>query len=243
MSPQLQSAVSHSLSQLERCSTELLERIALFVVGERFLGPPSDLLALLTTSKTINFALSPETNNHLYAEVFALKFDTAAASRRLTQRWLTNKSIAIELRHRFEALKRIRGGVVDGFRLQQDLWTLFFILLEHDHKNALQLTEWARAHTFAYQVAERWLSGGYGPEFDEKAGGVVCTIIWELVREGQLPKTCVVLDGCFDAVDASRAHGTVATEGADHIVYSCPLWIPGRWLFLHCSRDVTDGSE
>ena len=201
MSPQSQPAVSHSLSQLERCSPELLERIALLVTEERFLGPPSDLLALLTTSKTVNFALSPKNNNSLYAKVFALKFDIAAAKRRLTPRWLTSKCLATELRLRFAALRRIRGGIVDHtFR---DLWTVFFILLEHDHKNALQLTEWAGAHTYANLVAERWLNGSYGPEFGEQAGGIVCTIIRELVREGQSFKTCVTLDDCFNAVNTS----------------------------------------
>jgi len=184
MPSQLRLAISHSLSPLERCPPEILERITLFAVEERLVGPPSDLLALLTTSKTVHFALSPKNNNNLYARIFALKFDTAAASRRLTRRWLTNRSLATELRLRFEALGRIRNGPINGPMLQYDLWTVFFILLDHDHKNALQLTEWARAHTFAQAVAEFWLGGNYGPEFSENSGGLVCTIIWELVREG-----------------------------------------------------------
>ena len=194
MPPQTELADAHRLSPLERCATEILERIVLFAVEERFLGPPSDLLALLTTSKTINFALSPERNNTLYAEIFALKFDTAAASRRLTRRWLTSKSLATELRHRFEALKRIRDRVIDGYMLGYDLWTVFFILLEHDHKNALQLTEWARTHIFANAVAEFWLKNGYGSNFGEDLGSLVCTILWELVREGQLYKSCAAPD-------------------------------------------------
>jgi len=184
MALQPQPAVAHGLSPFERCAAEILERIVLFTVEEQPLGPPSNLLALLTTSRTVHFALSPRNNNNLYAKIFALKFDTAAASRRLTERWLTSRCLAIELRLRFEALKRIRSGVINGYMLQYDLWTIFFILLEHDRKNALQLREWAKAHTFANQVAERWLTGGYGPEFDENVGGLVCTIIWELVREG-----------------------------------------------------------
>lgn len=240
MSSQPQSAVSHSLSPLERCAPEILERIALSAVEERFLGPPSDLLALLTTSKTVNFALSPANNNNLYAKIFALKFDTAAASRRLTSRWLTSRSLATELRLRFAALKRIRNGVINGYTLQYDLWTVFFILLEHDHKNALQLTEWAKARTFADVIAERWLTGGYGPEFGENLGGIVCTILWELVREGQLCKTGATLDDCFDTVNTSRAHRVVATEISDFVVYSRPLWIPGRWHFPYGFYDVTD---
>ena len=184
MPPQMQPAVVRSLASLERFPPEILERVALSVVEERFLGPPSDLLALLNTSRTINWALSSENNSNLYAKVFALKFDTAAASRRLGLRWLTSKSIASELRLRFQALQRVRRGIIDGPMLQRDLWTVFFILLEHDHKNALQLTEWAKTNEFVKPVVERYLTGGYGPEFDENAGGLVCTIIWELVREG-----------------------------------------------------------
>ena len=185
MSSPLQPTVPHNQSPLERCAPEILERIALLAVEEQLLGPPSDLLALLKTSRALNSALSP-TNNNLYARVFALKFDTAAASRRLTPRWLTSKCLTTELRLRFEALKRIRDSVIDGPMFQRDLWTVFLILLEHDHKNALQLTGWARAHDIAFVVAERWLTGGYEPEFGEDVGGLVCTIIHELVREGQL---------------------------------------------------------
>lgn len=198
MPSQTYPTVFHGLSPLERCSPEILERIVLFAVEGRLIGPPSDLLALLTTSKTINFALSPRNNNKLYAKIFALKFDIAAASRRLTRRYLTSKSLATELRLRFEALKRIRSGAVDGYMLQYDLWTVFFILLEHDRKNALQLTEWAKTHTFANLVAERWLTDRYGPDFGENVGGLVCTIIWELVREGQLYQSCATLDDRFD---------------------------------------------
>ncbi|KAF9648741.1 hypothetical protein BDM02DRAFT_3186850 [Thelephora ganbajun] len=186
MPSQTRPTAAHNLSPFERCAPEILQRIALFAVEERLLGPPSDLLALLTTSTTINFALSPGKDNNLCARIFALKFDTAASSRRLTERWLTSKSLATELRHRFEVLKRIRGGVIDGYTLQYDLWTVFLIVLEHDRKNALQLTQWAGAHTFACRVAERWLNDGYEPDFGENVGGLVCTIIWELSALAEL---------------------------------------------------------
>jgi hypothetical protein len=198
MSSQTQPTVAHSLSPLERCALEILEQIVLFAIEERLIGPPSDLLALLTTSKTINFALSPQKNSGLCAKIFRLKFDTAAASRRLTPRWLTSKCLATELRLRFEAFQRIRSRVTDGFMLQYDLWTVFLILLEHDRKNALQLTEWAQAHTFAILVAKRWSTNGYRPEFGESLGGLVCTIIWELVREGQLCRSCATPGDYFD---------------------------------------------
>lgn len=188
MSSQIQPTAIYSLSPLERCPLEVLERVVLSAAEEQLPGPPSSLLPLLLTSKAVNFALSPERNNSLYASLFALKFDTAAASRRLTIRWLTSRCLSSELRSRFGALNRIRRGAIDDPMLPYDLWTVFLILLEHDHKNALQLTEWARVHTFVLRVAERWLAGGYGPEFTENVGGLVCRIFWELVREGQ-PRT------------------------------------------------------
>ena len=186
----MRATVTHSLSPLERCAPEILERIVLSAVEERLPGPPSSLLPLLVTSKTINFALSPKNNNHLYAKIFTLKFDTAAASRRLTERWLTNQCRSSELRRRFEVLNRIRRGIVDGSTLSYDLWTVFLILLEHDHKNGLQLTEWAKVNAFALTVADRWFAGGYESESDQNVGSLVCTIIWELVREGQLRPIC-----------------------------------------------------
>ena len=184
MSSQLRPTVTHRPSPLERCATEVLQRIVLFAAEEQLPGPPSCILPLLLTSKKLGFDLSPRVGNHLYAKIFKLKFDTAAASRRFSVRWHTNRCLATELRRRFEALNRIRRGIVDGSWLQYDLWTVFLLILEHDHKNAVQLTEWARAHTFVLNVAKRWFAGGYAPEFSENVGGVTCRIIWELVGEG-----------------------------------------------------------
>ena len=198
MSLQTQSTTTHSPSPLERCTLDILEQIVLSAAEEQFLGPPPGLWSLLATSKKINLALSPQRNNALYASIFALKFDTAAAARRLNERWLTSRCLASELRLRFEALRRIRRLTIDGYTLSHDLWTIFIILLEHDHKNTRQLTEWAMAQTFVLKVADRWLSGHYSGEFSENTGGLVCRIIWELVREGQLCEARAEHDGCFD---------------------------------------------
>ena len=196
MSAYTRPTVPHRLSPLERCIPELLEEVVLFAAEGPLPGPPLDLLPLLMTSKTINFLLSPNTNNVLYSKLFELKFDTAAASRRLGERWHTSRCRAAEFCLRFEVLNRIRRGDINSPMLPDDLWIVFIILLEHDYKNAQQLTEWARVHTFALRVVERWLNNGYAPGFGESAGGLVCRIIWELVREGQLPKTFAALDNC-----------------------------------------------
>ena len=194
MSSQPQPTVTHYLSPLERCPTEVLERIVLSAAEERLPGPPPSLLPLLTTSKTLNFSLSPNNNNGLYHELFVLKFDTDATSRRLNERWLTSKSLSAELRLRFGALNRIRRCNIDNSMVKHDLWIAFIILLEHDQKNARQLKEWAKAHYFALRLVQRWKAGGYDPEFGESVVGLACRIIWELVCEGQLPGAPATLD-------------------------------------------------
>jgi hypothetical protein len=183
MSSHTRPTVFHRLSPIERCLPELLEQVVLFA-EDSLPGPPSNLLPLRMTSKTMNFVLSPDTNSSIYSRIFALKFDTTAVSGRLSGRWRTSRCRTAELLLRFQVLNRLRRGNINSPLLMDDLWTVFLILLEHDHKNAKQLTEWAKVHIFALLVAQRWSADGYAPEFGENVGGVVCRIIWELVREG-----------------------------------------------------------
>jgi hypothetical protein len=118
------------LSPLDNLGPEILEHIAFYTVSDEssFLGPPSDLLALcLVTlvSRAINGAISLNNNTHLYALIFRFKFDYAAPVRRLTERWPTTHCLAIELKKRFIALKRIRHKQEYH---QDDLWTSYLML-------------------------------------------------------------------------------------------------------------------
>jgi hypothetical protein len=102
-----------------------LNEIAFLVGTNDPLGPSSDLVALLCTSRTLYTALSPQRNKLLYKRIFEHKFDTAAHSRRLGPRWCEPKCYLAELRKRYLALRQIRQHRlgVDGQEIIDVLWT------------------------------------------------------------------------------------------------------------------------
>ena len=87
---------------------EVLEHIAYFAGTDTFLGPPSSIVPLLLTNRQIHASLSIATNHHLYARIFAHKFDTAAPRARFGTFHLTAYALADELRRRCSVLKRLR---------------------------------------------------------------------------------------------------------------------------------------
>lgn len=137
-------------SSLQNIAPELLARIVLYAVADDdyFLGPPTDVLSLILTSRSIHSAISLSRNIYLQAQIFRLKFDHAAPCRRLSPRWSTCKSLASELRKRCDTLKRIRDGDIHGPHVLADLWTAFLMMLENDGMNERQLLDWARFPAF-----------------------------------------------------------------------------------------------
>jgi hypothetical protein len=144
--------MSAQLSPLESLDSPALDRIAFFVGTSSFLGPAPDLLALISTSRTLYEALAFTANKDLWAKIFKSKFDTAAAGRRLSERWATAPCLAEEGRKRFAAMKRIRHGVVAEQHQLSDLWTAYIMLLESDGLNESQLIDWANIRPFLYRV-------------------------------------------------------------------------------------------
>jgi hypothetical protein len=115
---------------LDTIPHELLENIALFAVTSDPLGPPRELVPLLLANKHLYAALASASNPHLYARIFAAKFDTAALVRRLGPGTSANTTtgttatttstgggatkatkLAAELKRRCVQLKRLRTGV------------------------------------------------------------------------------------------------------------------------------------
>ena len=118
-----------------RCATsivdipdELIEHIAFFCGTSTLLGPPSTLLTLIALNKRFLSVLSLRNNPHLYARIFASKFDTTAPFRRFraleaeasagnfedgshaaVEGELTVTALAAELVWRCRVLKRIRA--------------------------------------------------------------------------------------------------------------------------------------
>ncbi|KAL5525167.1 hypothetical protein ACEPAF_9036 [Sanghuangporus sanghuang] len=145
---------------------DILEHIAYYASTHTLLGPPSDLVPLLTLCRTMNATLGRLSNPHLYARIFAAKFDLAAPRRRLAHLYgldarsvLSVNTLADELVRRFVVLKRLRAEldarspessgenisrgqtayVEADARLDELLWTAFLMVLEDAGRNTAQL--------------------------------------------------------------------------------------------------------
>ncbi|KAF9460340.1 hypothetical protein BDZ94DRAFT_1284000 [Collybia nuda] len=131
-----------SPSRLYKLSLNDWERIAFYLVASEntFLGPPSELCALSLVSRHIHDAMSTKHNSRLYARIFRFKFDTAAPSRRLSDRWLTSRCLTSELIKRFATLRQVR---LRREYKHEDLWTCYLMMSENDGKNESQLIKWA----------------------------------------------------------------------------------------------------
>lgn len=155
---------------LDGIPQEVLEHIALLSVTDDFLGPPSSLVSLLETNRTINSRLSLKSNHYLYAKIFAHKFDLASASRRLGPDRTEPAVLAEELRRRCIYLKRLRSRVDsridpvtggDDEARQELLFHAYLLMLENDGKNEKQLREYAHIDV--------WLEDYW---FDEKGASL-----------------------------------------------------------------------
>lgn len=149
------SASLRSSSPFELLDVPILERIAFFLVTSRFIGPPSELVPLLCTSRTINASLRFRDNYHLYSQIFCQKFDSTAVTRRLPWGRTTVECLSEELRKRSTMLTRMRHrNAENSVHLQEDLWTVYLMLLENDGKNTDQLCLWAELPIWLANVIE-----------------------------------------------------------------------------------------
>ncbi|KAG2078451.1 hypothetical protein BDR04DRAFT_1041411 [Suillus decipiens] len=131
---------------------EVMENIGFFAATTTVVGPPSDLLPLLLSCRSIYRALSLDTNFHLCARIFQYKFDLSAAVRRLGQQIATPDVLSKELHKRFVYLKRIRArtdsrvcapDTSNPLIISELLWLAYLMMLENDGKNVKQLREYA----------------------------------------------------------------------------------------------------
>ncbi|KZV63420.1 hypothetical protein PENSPDRAFT_745672 [Peniophora sp. CONT] len=131
---------------------EILERIAYFSTQSDDPGPPSQLLQLLLVNRRTLSSLSLHSTPHLYARIFADKFDADAHLRRIGP--VSASDLAIELRRRFTVLRR-PFSEADLRLLYETLLTSYVMMLENDGRNEQQLR---------YYGIERWLTSFW---FDE----------------------------------------------------------------------------
>lgn len=187
---------------LDALPPDVLEHIAYFASTHKLLGPPSDLVSLVALCRSTSATLRRSANSHLYARIFAAKFDLIAPRRRLAQLYGTNtrsvlsiNALADELVRRFTVLKQLRvelyarsahdeaidESTIDSstpsreanMRLDEMIWTAFLMVLEDEGRNIAQLLD-ARV--------EAWLAVFW---FDSRgASGAVRTLSndqWPLV--------------------------------------------------------------
>lgn len=150
-------ALSTPATSLDSIPHEILEHVAFFSATESSIGPPSALPILLSVNRRLNTSLSLPSNPHLYARIFAAKFDASAPIRRLGANELTVMALATELKRRCTILKRIRAKldclvVCPHMRRSEEepgmldsiLWVAYLMMLENDGKNEAQLREYAK---------------------------------------------------------------------------------------------------
>lgn len=142
---------------------EVLEHIAFFACTHDLLGPPSSIVPLLLTNRQIHTSLSIASDHHLYARIFAAKFDTAAPLARFGKDRLTAWALADELRRRCVVLQRLRTRVdsttharhADGaegkMSVYDMLFTAYVMLLENEGRNKLQLVEYGRMKEWIHE--------------------------------------------------------------------------------------------
>ncbi|KAG5640292.1 hypothetical protein DXG03_009358 [Asterophora parasitica] len=136
---------------------EVLEHIVFFSATESFLGPPSGLVPLLLTNRKIYSRLNISDNHHIYARIFAQKFDTGAVFRWLGPERTTSCILAAELQRRCFYLKRIRArsdsilqsmDADDSPFLHELLFLAYTMMVENEGKNERQLKEFANMDTW-----------------------------------------------------------------------------------------------
>ena len=193
----------HSLANIPQ---EILENIACYTATANFLGPPSPLIPLLSTSRRIHDALALDRNPHIWTRIFTSKFDLAAALRRFGPDRITPVAIAQEFRKRCLVLRRIRvmtdtlapiWELSPGHsrHLSDLLWTVYLMMLENDGKNERQLREYARMDAWlrVYLLDENGASlvrsavrRDEWPVGNDERIALAIWLFWMLLRPGAL---------------------------------------------------------
>jgi hypothetical protein len=173
---------------LEGCPTDILERVALALVDEDSVGPPTELPSLLCTSKTIHSKISMQKNPYLYSKIFQAKFDAGPAVRRLGEDCRASRARANELMKRFITLKRFRSMPLHQFAeastARDDIWLVYILFLEHERNNYRQLVHYGRVNDFAYYYLKPGGPFHHGTErnrgwkVDNELNALVAWLFW-----------------------------------------------------------------
>ena len=166
---------------------EVTVRIALETACIDVIGPPTHLLSLLLTCKAVYAALTRPPD--LYGRIFKAKFDTTAARRRFGPIALVSKNLSAQLKSYCLTLQRIRHGDIYAPTLEEDLWNAFFMMMENDGKNAVQLKEYANLPHFVDRLVRQRLHEQRTPEgwpVEDNVKSLSVWLLWMVTDGGKL---------------------------------------------------------
>ncbi|KAI0275292.1 hypothetical protein BC834DRAFT_840152 [Gloeopeniophorella convolvens] len=166
-------------SPLLRVPVEILERIGLEVALLDPVGPPTDLVALLCSSKYVHHVLSFNNSKDLYAKIFRGMFDFDALRRRYGRRPLRTRFLAAQLKTYCTTLQRLRRGDIFAPDVEDVLRTAFVLITENDGKNRVQL-EWANTYAFVNNFVRQrlWQHTINGWPMDTPLNSLSLWVMW-----------------------------------------------------------------
>ena len=125
-------------SPLENIPCDVLQYISVLASSSSPFDPPVEILRLMQTGPVLYRALNVRDAPHVYAGIFAGKFDTSVLFRRYRST-ITDSALAAELVNRHRLLLRCKRRDVSAQNLLKDLSTALWMYLESDGRNELQL--------------------------------------------------------------------------------------------------------
>ncbi|KAF7976205.1 hypothetical protein HWV62_7390 [Athelia sp. TMB] len=185
--------MTQPFSKLCAVPAEVLENIALEVTELDPYGPPSGLVSLLCTCKHINNLLAFRNTPDFYSRVFRSRFDVAAPKRRFGAIAVRSSNLSKQLQIYCTTLRDIKRGDIYAENVHNVLRTAFFLALESDGKNAIQLQMAGLGDFVDRFVRQRLndnanLSDGWSPESSVNA--IALWLLWfTTTREGLLGET------------------------------------------------------
>ncbi|KZT22997.1 hypothetical protein NEOLEDRAFT_1137074 [Neolentinus lepideus HHB14362 ss-1] len=116
---------------------DIVENLAVCMADLTPVGPPVNLVSLALASRAYYNTLRDKCFPVVFARLFQRGFAMSALRRRLGS--LSESDIATELPRRFTSLKIIRRGAMDDPGLRDALMRAYFMLLEDDGENTVQI--------------------------------------------------------------------------------------------------------
>lgn len=149
-------------SPLENIPCDVLQYISVLASSSSPFDPPVEILRLMQTGPVFYQALNIRDAPHVYAGIFAGKFDTSVLFRRYRST-ITDSALAAELVNRHRLLLRCKRRDVSAQNLLKDLSTALWMYLESDGRNELQLLN-VGFPDFILSVARTHLKGASSRE-------------------------------------------------------------------------------